>query len=48
MLKPLLTKVTRITEFIAARALQFIIFLFAFFRYAPNIAWLVPFSFISD
>ena len=51
MLKPLLTKVTRITEFIAAMALAaiFIIFLIQIFsRYAPNIAWLVPFSFISD
>ena len=51
MLKPLLTKVTRITEFIAAMALAaiFIIFLIQIFsRYAPNIAWLVPISFISD
>ena len=51
MLKPLLTKVTRITEFIAAMALAaiFIIFLIQIFsRYAPNIAWLIPFSFISD
>jgi len=51
MLKPLLTKVTRITEFIAAMALAaiFIIFLIQIFsRYAPNIAWLMPISFISD
>ena len=39
MLKPLLTKVTRITEFIAAMALAaiFIIFLIQIFsRYAPQ------------
>ena len=51
MLKLLLTKVTRITEFIAAMALAaiFIIFLIQIFsRYAPNIAWLMPISFISD
>ena len=51
MLKHFLTKATRITEFIAAMTLAaiFIIFLIQIFsRYAPNLAWLVPISFISD
>lgn len=51
MLKSLLTKVTRITEFIAAMTLAaiFLIFLIQIFsRYAPNIAWLMPISFISE